>query len=228
MTSGILYVLGGPIGNLGDITIRALETLKNVDFIVSEDTRETNKLLSHFNISKQQISYRDQNHDYVKDRIFDLLKNGNNLALVSDSGTPLISDHGFKLIDEALRGGFNVVSVPGPSALTASLSISGLPTDKVVFLGFLPKKEKQRKDVLVEYGKLHATLVIFESPNRFYKLLAELLDTLGDRVVCISREMTKIHEQVVTNRLSVLLNSKELIKEKGEFVILVAKEDFKW
>ena len=228
MTSGILYVLGSPIGNLGDITIRALETLKNVDFIVSEDTRETNKLLSHFNISKQQISYRDQNHDYVKDRIFDLLKNGNNLALVSDSGTPLISDPGFKLIDEALRGGFNVVSVPGPSALTASLSISGLPTDKVVFLGFLSKKEKQRKDVLVEYGKLHATLVIFESPNRFYKLLAELLDTLGDRVVCISREMTKIHEQVVTNRLSVLLNSKELIKEKGEFVILVAKEDFKW
>lgn len=228
MTSGILYVLGGPIGNLGDITFRALETLKNVDFILSEDTRETGKLLSHFNFSKQQISYRDQNHDYVKERIFDLLKEGKNLALVSDSGTPLISDPGFKLIDEALRSGFNVVSVPGPSALTSSLSISGLPTDKVVFLGFLSKKEKQRKDILIEYGKLNATLVIFESPNRVYKLLSELQEILGDRVVCIAREMTKIHEQVITNRLSVLLNSKELIKEKGEFVILVAKEDFKW
>lgn len=228
MTSGILYVVGGPIGNLGDITLRALETLKNVDFIVSEDTRETGKLLFHFGIQKPQISYRDQNHDYVKDRIFDLLKNGKNLALVSDGGTPLISDPGFKLVDEALRSGYNVRSIPGPSALTASLSISGLPTDKVVFLGFLSKKDKQRKDTLDLYGKLNATLVIFESPNRVNKLLNELLDILGDRVICIAREMTKIHEQVVTNRLSVILNSSDLVKEKGEFVILVAKEDFKW
>ena len=228
MTSGILYVLGGPIGNLGDITFRAVETLRNADFIVSEDTRITNKLLSRFNISKPQISYRDQNHDYVKDRIFSLLGEGKNLVLVSDSGTPLISDPGFKLVSESLMSGYKVEVIPGPSALTASLSISGLPTDKVAFLGFLPKKEKQRRDILSEYGKLNATLVIFESPSRVNKLLVELLEILGDRVVCIAREMTKIHEQIVTNRLSVILNSNILIKEKGEFVILVAKEDFKW
>jgi len=146
MTSGILYVLGGPIGNLGDITFRAVETLRNADFIVSEDTRITNKLLSRFNISKPQISYRDQNHDYVKDRIFSLLGEGKNLVLVSDSGTPLISDPGFKLVSESLMSGYKVEVIPGPSALTASLSISGLPTDKVAFLGFLPKKEKQRRD----------------------------------------------------------------------------------
>jgi len=228
MTLGILYVVGGPIGNLGDVTFRTVETLKGVDFVVSEDTRETSKLLSHFNISKPQISYRDQNHDYVKDRIIELLMEGKNLALISDSGTPLISDPGFKLVIEALRDGYKVVSIPGPSALTASLSISGLPTDKSAFLGFLPKKERQRRDILIEYGKLNATLVIFESPNRVKKLLAELFETLGDRVVCIAREMTKIHEQVVTNKLSVLLNSSELIREKGEFVVLIAKEGFKW
>ena len=228
MTLGILYVVGGPIGNLGDVTFRTVETLKSVDFVVSEDTRETSKLLSHFNISKPQISYRDQNHDYVKDRIIELLMEGKNLALISDSGTPLISDPGFKLVIEVLRGSYKVVSIPGPSALTASLSISGLPTDKSAFLGFLPKKERQRRDILIEYGKLNATLVIFESPNRVKKLLAELFETLGDRVVCIAREMTKIHEQVVTNKLSVLLNSSELIREKGEFVVLIAKEGFKW
>ena len=228
MTLGILYVVGGPIGNLGDVTFRTVETLKGVDFVVSEDTRETSKLLSHFNISKPQISYRDQNHDYVKDRIIELLMEGKNLALISDSGTPLISDPGFKLVIEALRDGYKVVSIPGPSALTASLSISGLPTDKSAFLGFLPKKERQRRDILIEYGKLNATLVIFESPNRVKRLLAELFEILGDRVVCITREMTKIHEQVVTNKLSELLNSSVLIREKGEFVVLVAKEGFKW
>ena len=228
MTLGILYIVGGPIGNLGDVTFRTVETLKSVDFVVSEDTRETSKLLSHFNISKPQISYRDQNHDYVKDRIIELLMEGKNLALISDSGTPLISDPGFKLVIEALRDGYKVVSIPGPSALTASLSISGLPTDKSAFLGFLPKKERQRRDILIEYGKLNATLVIFESPNRVKRLLAELFEILGDRVVCITREMTKIHEQVVTNKLSELLNSSVLIREKGEFVVLVAKEGFKW
>ena len=143
MGSGTLYIISGPIGNLQDITLRAIETLKNVDWILSEDTRETAKLLTQFNIQKPQLSYRDQNHLKSLPEIVKLLEEGSNLALLSDSGTPLISDPGFKLVREVLHRGFKVSTIPGPSAVIAALSISGLPTDKFVFLGFLPKGPNQ-------------------------------------------------------------------------------------
>ncbi len=219
-----LYVVSGPIGNLGDITFRAVEVLKNVALILSEDTRETDKILKHYSIQTPQISYRDQNHDMVIGRILQMLDKGNSVALMSDSGTPLISDPGFKLVRELKSKGYNVVSIPGPSAVISSLSVSGLPTDKFVFLGFLPKGESQRKELIKKYGELEATLVIYESPYRVKKLLSEIFDTLGNRSVCLAKDLTKLHEDVKTAKLKDLLASEQSIKEKGEYVVLVAKE----
>jgi len=224
MGSGTLYIISGPIGNLQDITLRAIETLKNVDWILSEDTRETAKLLTQFNIQKPQLSYRDQNHLKTLPEIVKLLEEGSNLALLSDSGTPLISDPGFKLVREVLHRGFKVSTIPGPSAVIAALSISGLPTDKFVFLGFLPKGPNQRKNLLTEYGTHDATLVIYESPYRIKKLLQEIKEALGNRTVCLAGELTKIYEKVVTKPVDQLLTEIDKLSIKGEYVVLVAKE----
>ncbi len=224
MGSGTLYIISGPIGNLQDITLRAIETLKNVDWILSEDTRETAKLLTQFNIQKPQLSYRDQNHLKSLPEIVKLLEEGSNLALLSDSGTPLISDPGFKLVREVLHRGFKVSTIPGPSAVIAALSISGLPTDKFVFLGFLPKGPNQRKNLLAEYGAHDATLVIYESPYRIKKLLQEIKEALGNRTVCLAGELTKIYEKVVTKPVDQLLTEIDKLSIKGEYVVLVAKE----
>ena len=224
MGSGTLYIISGPIGNLQDITLRAIETLKNVDWILSEDTRETAKLLTQFNIQKPQLSYRDQNHLKSLPEIVKLLEEGSNLALLSDSGTPLISDPGFKLVREVLHRGFKVSTIPGPSAVIAALSISGLPTDKFVFLGFLPKGPNQRKNLLTEYGTHDATLVIYESPYRIKKLLQEIKEALGNRTVCLAGELTKIYEKVVTKPVDQLLTEIDKLSIKGEYVVLVAKE----
>lgn len=226
MAFGKLYVLSGPIGNLADITLRALDTLKSVDFIVSEDTRETSKLLNKYQIEKSQLSYRDQNHNKVVESIVALLKDGKDLALVSDSGTPTISDPGFKLVEQIRSQQIQIVPIPGPTAVISALSVSGLPTDKFTFLGFLPKNKSSRKKVLIAYGALDATLVLYESPFRIKKLLQEIKETLGNRVVCIARELTKIHEEVITGTVEELLAKK--IMEKGEFTVLVAKESYKY
>jgi len=220
---GILYVVATPIGNLSDVTLRALEVLKSSDAILSEDTRETKKLLDKYNINAFQISYRDQNHKQVISKILELLEKGKNLVLVSDSGTPLISDPGFKLVGAVRAKNGKVVPIPGASSITAALSAAGLPTDKFIFLGFLPKKAAAEK-MLKLYGELDTTLVIFESPFRVRKLLGSIRLVLGNRYIGICRELTKIHEEVLTGSVSELLEKK--FNEKGEFVVLVAKDGY--
>lgn len=224
--TGILYIVATPIGNMGDITIRAIETLKTVDLILSEDTRETTKLLNHYQIEKSQISYRDQNHTRVYERILEMLKNGGKVALVSDSGTPLISDPGFKLVSELIKDGIKIESIPGPSAVIGSLTVSGLPTDKFVFIGFLPKKPNQQDTLLKEYGNLEATLIIYESPFRVVKLLEQIKTSLGNRKVCIVKDLTKMHESLIYGEIDTILTRQKEIKPKGEYIILVAKKDF--
>lgn len=219
--SGKLFIVASPIGNLEDISFRAVSTLKEVDFILSEDTRETQKILNHFSISKPQISYRDQNHQLVINRIKDILKDGLNLALLSDRGTPLISDPGFKLVRDVINAGFKVESIPGPSSVISALVVSGLPTDRFIFLGFLPKSEKQRLEMLEKYGKLESTLILFESPFRIVKLLEEVKLSLGERDVVVAKELTKLHEEVYRFNLRELESQK--IDTRGEFVVLISK-----
>jgi 16S rRNA (cytidine1402-2'-O)-methyltransferase len=224
MGGGTLYIVSGPIGNLKDITHRALEILKEVDIVLSEDTRETDKLLKHYQLEKHQISYRDQNHKQIFPRIVEMLDQGQSVALVTDSGTPLISDPGFKLVRELKEQGFAVVSIPGPSAAISALSVSGLPTDKFTFLGFLPKNNNSRREIIEKHGKLDTTLIIYESPYRVIKLLFEIQEILGNRSVCLAKDLTKMYENVTTGKVEDLLKNKEEIKEKGEYVVLVSKE----
>lgn len=225
MPKGILYIISTPIGNLKDITLRSLEVLKAVAVVLSEDTRETQKIFKEYGINKPQISYRDQNHARVFDHIVSLLASGNSLALVSDSGTPLISDPGFKLVRDILDAGYEVVSIPGPSSLIAALTVSGLPTDKFTFLGFLPRTAGARNQLIKENGVLDNTLIFFESPFRVQKLLEEVRAVLGNRKCAVVGELTKTYERVYRGTVDAVLES--LVKEKprGEFVVLIAKED---
>lgn len=226
MEKGKLYIIATPIGNLTDITLRALETLKEVDMILSEDTRETDKILKKYEINKPQLSYRDQNHDYIFPRLEETLENGLNLALISDSGTPLISDPGFKLVRDLIKKGFEIVSIPGPCAAISALVTSGFPTDKFSFLGFLPKSSGERSKLLRNYGNLDSTLVIYESPFRIEKLLKEIHENLGERYICLANEITKIHEKILRGSLGIVLESVKGKRLRGEFVVIVGKEGF--
>lgn len=226
MSRGILYIVATPIGNLSDITLRALEILRGVDLIISEDTRETDKILKKYMITKPQLSYRDQNHVFMLPKITEILKSGQDVALISDSGTPLISDPGYKLVRELIKKDFVVQSIPGPSAVISALVESGFPTDKFSFLGFLPKSKNDRSKLLKSYGDKETTLIIYESPFRIIKLLVEIKDSLGERFVCLANEMTKIHEKIIRGSVSYLLDAYSNSKLKGEFVVLVAKEGF--
>lgn len=226
MEKGKLYIIATPIGNLSDITLRALETLKVVELILSEDTRETEKILRKYEIQKSQMSYRDQNHNYMFPKIVEFLDNGLDLALLSDSGTPLISDPGYKLVRDIIKKGFEVISVPGPSALVSALVTSGFPTDKFCFLGFLPKSKNDREKILKTYGSTDSTLIIYESPYRLQKLLEEIKVNIGERFVCLANEITKVHEKITRMNVSSALDLIGGRKLKGEFVILVGKEDF--
>ncbi len=221
---GILYIVSGPIGNMQDFTFRAVEVLKSVDLVLSEDTRETDKLLNHYKIKCKQVSYRDQNHDRIYNDVLAYLQSGKSMALVSDCGTPTISDPGYKLVNQLISAGIKVTPVPGPSAVIAAISASGLPTDKFTFLGFLPKKEGPRVKLLQAFGNLDTSLIIYESPFRITKLLEEISKTLGNRSVCIARELTKLHEQIVTRPVNDFLTDPTLIVGKGEHVIIVSKE----
>jgi len=226
MGVGKLYIVAGPIGNMGDISFRALETLKTVDLILSEDTRETDKLLKQYSIQKSQISYRDQIHEQILPRILETVRSGQSVALISDSGTPLISDPGFKLVKGLKDANIEVVPIPGPSAAIAALSASGLPSDKFIFLGFLQKTKNHRITTLKKYGVLDATLTIYESPYRVKRLLLEIFEALGDRKVCLAKDLTKMHENISTDYVSNLIKNADTIKEKGEYVVLIAKEGF--
>ncbi|MDD3646945.1 MAG: 16S rRNA (cytidine(1402)-2'-O)-methyltransferase [Candidatus Dojkabacteria bacterium] len=221
---GKLYVVATPIGNLEDITFRAVRILKEVSIILAEDTRKTTTLLHHYNIDTKMLSYRDQNHLRVIDLILGILESGQNIALVSDSGTPLISDPGFKLVRELVAQNINVIAIPGPSAVIAALSVSGLPTDKFTFLGFLPKGPGRRKTALEKFGNLDTTLIIYESPFRLKSLLDTIYETFGDRTVTVANDLTKKFERVWCGKISAVQTSLEGITPKGEFVILISKE----
>lgn len=226
METGKLYIVATPIGNLGDITLRAIETLKSVDYIACEDTRKTGILLKSLQIEHRPmlISYYEQTEDLRIPNILNLLLNGADVALVSDSGTPLISDPGYPLVRECLKQNIKVESIPGPSALISSLVSSGLPPDKFIFLGFLPKKEGNRTRLLVELKEanknLEATVIIYESPHRLLKTLKSMESVFGEMKISISRELTKIHEQNFSISLHEAILYYEKKVPKGEFVVL--------
>lgn len=221
MNKGKLYVVATPIGNLGDITLRALEVLKGVAFVLAEDTRESSKLLRKYEIPTQLVSYRDQNHIRMLDKIVEKLDIGLDLALISDCGTPLISDPGYKLVRYLRENKYEVVSIPGPSALTSALSISGLPTDRFTFLGFLPKSDSKRVDILKAFDGIVTTLALYESPKRILKLLNQLGEVFGDVNVFLAKDISKMREYSYFGSISEIV--KELGDEEifGEFVCIV-------
>ncbi len=219
------YVVATPIGNLGDITLRAIETLKNVDLILCEDTRETKKILNKYAINTPTMSYHAQSKLSKTDKIFELLKEGKNLALVSDAGTPGISDPGAMLISQIktnLEGSVDVIPVPGPTALIAALSASGLPIHEFTFLGFLPHK-KGRETLFKEIAQSERTVAFYESPHRILKTLESLAKFCPEKKVCIARELTKIYEEFKTGTAVEVLEylSKNTEKQRGEFTVIV-------
>lgn len=217
-----LYIVATPIGNLGDITLRALEALKAADLIACEDTRVTAKLLSHFGIGKPTLSYNDHNGADRRPQIIKELQAGKRVALVSDAGTPLISDPGYKLAREALALGIAVTTLPGPSSVMAALCLSGLPTDKFYFAGFLPPKVQAAKDAILSFTNLRATIVLFEAANRLEDTLALLRKQLGNRDAAVVREITKLFEESKRGTLDELLEYyAHNGAPKGEIVLLI-------
>ena len=219
---GVLYVVATPIGNLGDITYRAVETLKSVDVIACEDTRVTQKLLNHFGIKAQTISYNDHNGQKQRPYILSQLEQGKSVALVSDAGTPLISDPGYKLVVELQQQGVSIIPIPGVSSVITALSVCGLPTDQFTFAGFLPNKDKARREAIEVLAAIDSTLVFLESPARLVDALNALMEGLGDREAVVARELTKLHEEVNRDSLSNLVAYYEAHPPKGEIVLLVA------
>jgi 16S rRNA (cytidine1402-2'-O)-methyltransferase len=216
-----LFVVATPIGNLEDITRRAIRILSEVDVIAAEDTRQTKKLLDHYQISTPMTSYHKFNIKSKTSHIIDLIDQGKKVALVSDSGMPGISDPGYELIKEAHDHGIKVVPIPGPSAVVTALAVSGLPTEKFVFLGFLQKKAGKRRKALKELIDFDGTIVLYESPFRVVKCLQDILSVLGDREAVVARELTKIYEELVRGKVSAILKRFEQKVVKGEVVILI-------
>ena len=223
--SGILYIVATPIGNLNDISNRALSILKEVHLIAAEDTRITKNLLNKYQINNKLISYNNFNENNIYVKIVDLLLDGENIALVSDAGTPLISDPGYRLVNYALQKKIQVLSIPGPSSAIAALSISGLPTDKFYFEGFLPKK-KGRQTRFLFLSSMDATIIIYESPKRLLKTINNIIDFMGDRIISVVKEITKIHESVCLGRASNVIELFDTKNLRGEFIILVAKKGY--
>jgi 16S rRNA (cytidine1402-2'-O)-methyltransferase len=224
--TGKLYIVSTPIGNLKDITLRAIETLNEVDYILCEDTRVTFILLKRYNIIKQLISFNAVSEIKKIPSIIERLQNGQSYALVSDSGTPAISDPGIRLVSEAIKNGIEVITIPGATALIAALTISGLPTDSFVFEGFLPQK-KGRQKKLKELSEEERTIVLYESSHRIRKLIDELVDYFPQRFVVVCRELTKKFEETWRGYPAQL---KEKLYEKtikGEFVVVIANKDWK-
>jgi 16S rRNA (cytidine1402-2'-O)-methyltransferase len=216
---GTLYIVATPIGNLEDITLRAIRTLREVDLIACEDTRHTRKLLAHYDISNPTISYHEHNERERAPELIAHLESNHNVALVSDAGTPMVSDPGFRVVKMAIERRIRIVPVPGASALIAALSASGLPTDEFLFAGFLPPKRLQRRARLASLKSLDATLVFYESPRRIRKTISDALDALGDRPSVIARELTKLHEEFIRGMLSAIELPES--SERGEFVLMI-------
>jgi 16S rRNA (cytidine1402-2'-O)-methyltransferase len=219
---GTLYIVATPVGNLEDITFRATRILNEVDIVAAEDTRHSRKLLSHLGISKPLTSYFDHNKDIKGVFIIQKLVEGLSVALISDAGTPCISDPGYQLVRDAVAAGIHVVPIPGPSAFLAALSASGLQTDSFAFEGFLPSRQGKRRTKLNELKDEHRLLIFYESPNRLLASLTDMLEVLGDRRIAVAREITKIHEEFLRGALSEIITGLNLRKIKGEVVILVS------
>ncbi len=217
-----LYVTATPIGNLGDLTLRARDLLATVHVIACEDTRVTGKLLARYGITTPTISYHDHNATKVRPRLLRRLAAGEAVALVSDAGTPLISDPGYRLVREALAAGVTVTALPGASSVLAALAVSGLPTDRFFFAGFLPPKPGQRRAALRELAAIPATLVVLETPRRLAKTLADMAETLAGREAAVARELTKLHEEVRRGALADLAGHyAAAVPPKGELVIVL-------
>ena len=224
MPDGTLYVVSTPIGNLEDITLRAIKTLSQSSLIAAEDTRQTKKLLNHLNISIPMISYFDHNKSKQIPKIINELQRGSDVSLVSDAGTPGISDPAYRLIRSAIKENIQVISMPGPSALLAALIPSGLPTDRFIFEGFLPQK-KGRKKILEHLSKFDGSIVFFENPKRLKRTLTDIINHIGDRPCVVARELTKIHEEFIRGTVKDIMLDIETITLKGEMVILIGKKD---
>jgi 16S rRNA (cytidine1402-2'-O)-methyltransferase len=219
--SGLLYIVATPIGNLEDISLRALRILKEVDLIAAEDTRHTRILLNHYDIRTPLTSCHEHNEKAQAPKLIERLRLGENLALVSDAGTPAISDPGYRLVVEAVRGGIQVVPVPGPSAFAAVLSASGLPTDRFVFEGFLPSKKQERDTRLRALRSESRTLVFYEAPHRLKESLIEMRRIFGDRQIVIAREVSKVHEEFLRGTIAAMVSQLAEREVKGEVTIIV-------
>ena len=222
--SGQLFVVGTPIGNLEDITHRAISTLKSVDIILAEDTRNSKKLLNAHKIETKMISYHEHSSEKEIEKIINLLLEGKDLALISDAGTPTISDPGYGLIRDCIKHDIIIVPIPGVSAITAAMSVSGLPSDSFTFIGFLPQKKGRLKKI-EQLNNIENTVILFESPYRLEKTLNQLLDNLGNRPVVVGRELTKLYEEVIRGNLSEVIKYFSKSKVKGEIVIMIGKDD---
>ena len=219
---GILYIVSTPIGNMEDITLRALRILKEIDLIAAEDTRQTGLLLKYHNIHKPLTSYFEGNEWKKKEFLLTKLKEGNHIALVSDAGTPGISDPGFRLIQSAIQEGISVIPIPGPSAVVTALSISGLPTDAFLFKGFLPHKSKKRRDLLEQMEEARETLIFYESPHRISETLKDIYEILGDREMVLTRELTKVYEEILRGKVSEIQHQIGERKLKGEITLVIS------
>lgn len=222
---GTLYIVSTPIGNLRDITLRALEVLKEVDVIVCEDSRVSGKLLKEYEIEKQMIAVNDYNETNKTQELVNLLLGGKNVAFISDAGTPLVSDPGYRVVRAAIEAGIKVESIPGPSAVVSALVVSGKPPDKFMFVGFLPKKDGKRKELLENLKSVQelvkSTLIFYESPFRVVDTLEAIKEIFGDVDVAICRELTKLHEEVRKEKVSESIEYFKKTNPMGEFVVLV-------
>lgn len=217
--SASLYLIPTPIGNLDDITVRALKTLESVDFVLCEDTRETGKLLSKYDIKKRLVSCHEFNEDKIRSYVVDELRNGLNIGLVTDQGTPIISDPGYIVAKEVIKAGFNVISLPGATAFVPALTTAGIDPSPFMFYGFLNSKESKKKKELEALAKFKYTMIFYEAPHRLKDTLKTMLDVFGNRFISISREISKIHEEILRDRISNLIDVADSLK--GEFVLVV-------
>ena len=223
--SGILYIVATPIGNLSDITIRAVEILQKVDAVLAEDTRHTKKLFEHYEIGSPLVAFHEHNENEKVDYILAQIGSGKSLALVSDAGTPLISDPGYNLVLEAKKNGISVVPIPGPSALIAALSSSGIESNNFTFFGFLPSKQSARLRLLKTKKSLNETIIFYESPKRILAALMDMLEVFGEkRQVCLAKEITKSYEIILNDNLVNLIEylTSDSSHQKGEFVIIIS------
>ena len=220
--SGTLYIIATPIGNLEDITYRAIRILGEVDLVAAEDTRHSLKLLNHFNISKPLTSYFDHNQQFKGERILNALRQGKDVALISDAGTPCISDPGYNLVRDAVAESIPVIPIPGACAAITALAGSGLPSDSFTFAGFPPARQGKRRSFLTGMSTLPGTLVLYEAPHRLEETLGDIREVMGERQVVVARELTKIYEEFIRGTATEILAKIDQGKVRGEVVILIA------